>query len=387
MPVTVANVAQRNVPIDIEVIGNVEAYSTVSVKAQVGGQLVKVFFNEGDFVHKGDQLFEIDQRPLQATANQLEANNARDQALLGQAEANLARDSAQLGYLQSQAARYAELFKQGIVSKDQTEQVQANANAFSQAVNADRAAIKSARAQVEASKASLENARVQLSYTSIRSPIDGRTGNLAVKLGNVVVPNSVDLMTINQVQPVYVTFSVPEARLAEIKRYMAQGRIPVYATTQDGQGQADTGVLTFTDNAVDPTTGTIKLKGTFPNPERRLWPGQFVRVVLRLTTQPNGIVVPNQAVQTGQDGQFVFVVKADQTVEMRPVVTGARVEQQIVIAKGLQPGETVVTEGQLRLGPGSKVRLREGRGGEGRPGGGGRPGGERPGGGRCPATD
>ncbi len=219
-------------------------------------------------------------------------------------------------------------------------------------------------------------------------------GNLAVKLGNVVVPNSVDLMTINQVQPVYVTFSVPEARLAEIKRYMAQGKIPVYATTQDGQGQAESGLLTFVDNSVDPTTGTIKLKGTFPNAERRLWPGQFVRVILRLTTQPNGIVVPNQAVQTGQDGQFVFVVKTDQTVEMRPVVTGARVEQQIVIAKGLQPGETVVTEGQLRLGPGSKVRLRDGRGGEGRPGeggrpaGGGRPGGGRPeGGGRRPATD
>jgi multidrug efflux system membrane fusion protein len=376
MPVTVATVAQRDVPIDLEVIGNVEAYSTVTVKAQVGGELVKVYFNEGDYVRKGDQLFEIDRRPLEAALNQAQANQARDLALLGQAEANLARDIAQQEYVQAQAERYAELFKSGISSRDQTEQLRANANAISQAVKADRAAIESARAQIAAGQAAFENTRVQLSYTSIRSPIDGRTGNLIVKQGNIVVLNSMDLMTINQVQPTYVTFSIPEARLPEIKKYMAHGKVPVFAQLQEAQGAKETGVLTFVDNAVDLTTGTIKLKATFPNLERRLWPGQFVRVVVRLAIQQNGIVVPNQAVQTGQEGQFVYVVKADRTVELRPVLVGARVEQDLVIDRGLRPGETVVTEGQLRLAPGSRVQLREGRGG--RPEG-GRPGRGKPG--------
>ncbi len=372
MPVTVATVSQRDVPIDIEVIGNVEAYSTVTVKAQVGGQLVEVHFNEGDYVRKGDLLFEIDRRPLESTLNQAQANLARDEALVGQSEANLARDLAQQEYIHSQAERFAELFKAGISSKDQTEQIRANANAISQAVNADRAAIQSARAQIVAARAAVENAKLQLGYTTIRCPLDGRTGNLTVKRGNILVANATDLMTINQVQPVYVTFAVPESRLPEIKRYMAQGKIAVTAMMQDADAGKETGLLTFVDNAVDLTTGSIKLKATFPNPDRKLWPGQFVRVVLRLTTQPNGIVVPNQAVQTGQDGQYVYVVKSDKTVEMRTVVTGTRVDQDLVINKGLQAGEIVVTEGQLRLGPGSRVQVGEGRGG--RPGGGG-PGG------------
>jgi multidrug efflux system membrane fusion protein len=172
-----------------------------------------------------------------------------------------------------------------------------------------------------------------------------------------------DLMTINQVQPAYVTFSIPEARLPEIKKYMAHGKVPVFAQLQEAQGAKEAGVLTFVDNAVDLTTGTIKLKATFPNAERRLWPGQFVRVVVRLAIQQNGIVVPNQAVQTGQEGQFVYVVNADRTVEQRPVLVGARVEQDLVIDQGLRPGETVVTEGQLRLAPGSRVQLRGDRGG------------------------
>jgi multidrug efflux system membrane fusion protein len=383
MPVTVATVVQRDVPIDLEVIGNVEAYSTVSVKAQVGGELMKVHFNEGAYVHKGDLLFEIDQRTYRAQLDQAEANLARDQALLSQAEANLARDTAQQQYAASQAERYAGLLREGVTSKEQTEQMRANADALGQGVKADRAAIESARAQIVAAKAAQENAQVQLGYTTIRSPIEGRTGDLTVNQGNIVAPNSTELMTINQVQPVYVTFSIPEARLPEIKKYMAQGKLMVSATTQDADARQDTGVLTFVDNTVDLTTGTIKLKGTFPNSDLKLWPGQYVRVVLRLTTQPHGIVVPNQAVQTGQDGQFVFVVKSDQTVEMRPVLVGARVDQDVVIDRGLQPGESVVTEGQLRLVPGSRVQLREGRGGgAGQPGG--RPEGRGPQGGPRP---
>jgi multidrug efflux system membrane fusion protein len=368
VPVTVAKASQKNVPVEIQVIGNVEAYSTITVKAQVGGQLVDVHFHEGDYVKKGDLLFEIDKRPLEAAVNQAVANSARDQASLGQAKANLQRDTAQARYAVAQADRYAELAKGGIISKDQAEQLRANADAVSNAVEADKAAIQSAEAAIGSSKAMVENARVQLGYTEIRSPIDGRTGNLTVKQGNVVTANNMDLMTINQVEPIYVTFAVPESQLPAIKRYMAQGKLPVRAQPQDAQESEETGVLTFVDNTVDTTTGTIKLKGTFSNTDHKLWPGQFVRVTLRLTTQQNAVVVPNEAIQTGQNGSYVYVVKEDHTVESRPVTTGARVEQDMVVDSGLEPGETVVTEGQLRLAPGSKVVIRDGREGGGRNG-------------------
>jgi len=235
-------------------------------------------------------------------------------------------------------------------------------------VKADEAAIESARAAIGASNTTLDNARVQLGFTAIKSPINGRTGNLTVKQGNVVMANNMELMTINQVEPIYVTFAVPESQLPAIKRYMAAGKLPVRVRPQDEQGGEETGVLTFVDNAVDMTTGTIKLKATFPNSDHQLWPGEFVRVILRLTTQANAIVVPNESVQTGQNGSFIYVVKEDRTVESRPVTTGARVDQDMVIESGLEAGETVVTEGQLRLAPGSRVVVRDGRGG--RPGGG-----------------
>jgi multidrug efflux system membrane fusion protein len=376
VPVTVAKATQRDVPVEIQVIGNVEAYATINVKAQVSGQLTEAFFHEGDFVHKGEKLFTIDPRPLEAAYNQALANVSRDEASLGQAQANLARDAAQLKYQQDQAKRYADLFAGGVISKDQSEQLQASADAMAQAVNADKAAIESAKAAIAASRATAENAKVQLSYTNIPSPIDGRTGNLTVKAGNVVTANNMDLMTINQIEPIYVTFSVPEANLPSIKKFMAAGKLVVRARPQDGDvTDEDRGFLTFVDNTVDVTTGTIKLKGTFPNAAHKLWPGQFVRVILMLTTQPNAVVVPNQAIQTGQNGSFVYVVKDDKTVESRPVVTGSRVEQDRVVNEGLENGETVVIEGQLRLAPGSKVVVRDGRGGgEGRGGGRGKRG-------------
>jgi membrane fusion protein, multidrug efflux system len=359
--VVVATVSQRDVPINVDVIGNVEAYSTITVKAQVGGELNKVSFHEGDSVKKDDLLFTIDARPYEAAVSQAQANLARDTAALGQAEANLARDIANEKYAQDQAKRYRGLFDQGVVSREQADQMGSSADALSQTVLADKAAIESAKAQIVASKAAVETATVQLSYTTIRSPIDGRTGNIAVKQGNVVAANTTDLMTITEVSPIYVTFSVPEAQLSEIKRYMGQGALPVHAAPQADSSVKETGVLTFIDNSVDATTGTIKLKGTFQNTTNRLWPGEFVRVTLLLTTRPHATVVPNQAVQTGQDGQFVYVVKQDRTVEMRPVVTGTRVDQELVIDRGLQPGETVVTEGQLRLTPGSHVQVQESR--------------------------
>ena len=221
---TVAVATQKNVPVEVQVIGNVEAYSTISVKAQVTGQLTKVYFHEGDFVKKGDLLFTIDPRPLEAALNQAEANLARDEAALGQAQANLARDAAQAQYAEAQATRYEQLFKQRIISKDQAEQLRANADAMAQAVEADQAAIESAKAAIGASRAAVENAQVQLGYTTIRSPIDGRTGNLTVKQGNVVTANNMELVTINQVEPIYVTFSVPEAQLPAIKNVHGAGQ-------------------------------------------------------------------------------------------------------------------------------------------------------------------
>jgi multidrug efflux system membrane fusion protein len=369
VPVVVAKVAQKNVPIEVAVVGNVEAYSTITVIPQVGGALTEVYFHEGDYVKKDAKLFTIDPRPLEAQLAQLEANLSRDRALLGQAQANLARDTASEVYARSQAQDYTKLFDQGITSKQQMDQLKSSADSLTQSLLADKAAIESARAQIKADEAGIDNAKVQVSYTTIVSPIDGRTGNLMVKRGNVVSANQTNLITITQVEPIYVTFSVPEATLADVKRYMAQGKLPVTVKPQDGAAVQDRGDLTFVDNTVDMTTGTIKLKGTFPNTDRRLWPGQFVNVVLRLTTRPNALVVPNQAVQSGQDGPFVFLVKEDRTVAVRPVVTGPRVDQDLVIESGLEEGETVVTEGQLRLAPGTRVQMRDSGGG--RPGGGG----------------
>jgi len=297
----------------------------------------------------------VDPRPLKAQLDQMLATLAKNNAQLRQAEANLARDIAQEQYAQAQANRYAKLMQEGVISREQSEQTRTNADAVAQAVSADRAAIESAKAEIVATQATVENYRVQLGYTEIRSPIDGRTGNIMVKQGNVVNANTMDLMTINQVEPIYVTFAVPEAQLRDVKKYMATGKLTVTVIPQEDETGKEVGTLTFVDNAVDPATGTIKLKATFPNNDHKLWPGQFVRVTLRLTTQVNALVVPNQAVQTGQDGEFVFVVKEDRTVESRPVTTSVRIDQDMVVNKGLEFGETVVTEGQLRLSPGARV--------------------------------
>lgn len=367
VPVSVARVVQKDVPLDIQVIGNAEAYSTVTIRSQVTGQLTHVFFSEGSYVRKNDLLFTLDRRPFEAQLNQAEANLQKDEAQLSQAEANLSRDIARQKYLQAQAARFGRLYQEGIASKDQSEQMQADADAGTQTVNADGALIRSAQAAAVASRAAVATARIQLGYTTIRSPIEGRTGNMPVKEGNLVTANVTDLMTINQVQPIYISFSVPEAHLPAIKEFSARGKLPVMALPQEGATVHETGDLTFVDNTVDAATGTIRLKGTFPNPSRKLWPGQFVRVVLRLTTQANSLVVPNQALQTGQEGTFVYLVKPDRTVEARPVVTGARMEQEIVVEKGLSAGDTVVTEGHLRLAPGTRVQIR-GEGGRSKKG-------------------
>jgi multidrug efflux system membrane fusion protein len=370
-------VTEKDVPVDLAAIGNVEAYATISIRSQVTGLLTELAFREGDLVKQGQQLFTLDRRPFEAALAQAEANLLRDKALLAQAEAQLTRDAASAEYQQLSAERLGQLNERGIISKDQADQTRSQADATKAVVNADRASIESARAQLVAQEAAVENARVSLGYTKIVAPVDGQTGALSVKVGSLVTANQTELTTVARVQPVYVTFSVPAVHLATIKGHMTNGKLPVTATPQDTEAQPASGVLSFVDNAVDMTTDTIKLKATFDNPDRRLWPGQFARVSLRLAVLPHATVVPAQAVQTGQDGQYVFVVKDDSTVEQRTVVQGQRVADDIVVTKGLKAGETVVTEGQLRLEPGSRVTTdlaapprggAGGRGGRGRGG-------------------
>lgn len=359
-PVSVTNVVQRTAPIDVQIIGNVEAYETISVKSQIGGILERVAIREGDFVSAGDLLFLIDARPYEAAVKQAEANLAHDKAALTLAEANLRRDIAQENFSRAQAKRYDHLFEKSVVSKQEAELYETDADTKHETVLADQAAIETAKAAVAADEAMLDSARVQLSYTRISSPIDGRTGNLNVKQGNVVKANDIELITINRLEPIYVTFAVPEDRLAEVRQQMAEGRkLAVMANPGSSEDTGwETGELTFIDNMVDPTTGAIKMKGTFANKDRKLWPGKFVRVILRLGMIENALLVPTQAVQTGQDGDYVFVVKANMTVESRPVVAGVRVDANQVIEKGLSVGETVVTEGHVRLVSGTRVRIR-----------------------------
>jgi multidrug efflux system membrane fusion protein len=381
VPVVLGKVVQKDVPVDITSIGNVEAFSTIGVRAQITGTLTEVKFQEGDFVKKGDVLFRIDPRSFQAAVDQANANLTRDEALQAQSEAQLARDIASAEYVKAQADRTMELVSRGILSKDQGDQATSAADAAKAAVNADRAAVSSAKAQLVAQQAAIDSAKLQLEYSTIVSPIDGRTGDLALKAGNLVSANSTELVTITQLDPIYVTFSLPAVNLPEIKKHMTGSKLAVTATPQTSAGHSTNGALSFVDNAVDPATDTIKLKATFANADHTLWPGQFARVSLRLTTLQNATVVPSQAVQTGQDGQFVFVVREDQTVEQRPVTIGQTAADDVVITNGLTPGETVVTEGQLRLEPGTRVTRADPNTGEAAPGNGGRGRGGRAGGG------
>jgi len=330
IPVTVAKVEQKAMPMQIRAIGTVQPISTVAVRALVGGQLTRVYFREGDDVRRGQALFTIDPRPYAAA--------------MAQATANLARDQANDRNAQSEAARYADLVKKDYVTKEEYEKITSGAEAAKAVVAADRAAV--------------ENARLQLAYCNITSPIDGRTGSLMVHAGNIVHANDTNpLVVINQVTPVYVQFAIPETQLGDFR---ARGgiNVPVSAAPQKGGAAIGAGRLTFIDNAVDSTTGTITLKALFPNQNRALWPGQFVTVAVTLQERPDAVVVPSQAVQTGQRGQYVYVVKEDRSVEMRPVRVADSVDQQSIIESGVNPGETVVTDGQLRLTPKSHVDVK-----------------------------
>jgi multidrug efflux system membrane fusion protein len=358
LPVEVGTVVRKTVPVQLRVIGNVQAYSTVTVKSRVAGQIMRVYFKEGDDVKEGELLFMIDPRPFEAALKQAEANLERDLAQVKQAEANLERDRAQERNAEAEANRYKLLFERGVVARQQYDKFRTDWEALVSTVQADRAAKANAEAAVLADRAAIENAKLQLSYCSIHSPMDGRTGSLLVQEGNIIKENDVSLVVINQITPIYVSFFVPEQYLGEIKKYRRAGNLKVEAIVPNNEGSTYQGFISFIDNAVDTATGTIKLKGTFTNKERRLWPGQFTNVVLTLTTELNAIVVPSQTIQTGQEGQYVFVVKQDLTVESRSVVVGRTTDGETVIVKGLTPDEKVVTDGQLRLYPGVKVEIK-----------------------------
>ncbi len=331
VPVTIGVVVEKEMPLDVNVVGTVEAFSTVAVRAQVTGELKAVNFKQGDDVREGQVLFTLDHRPLEAA--------------LHQAEANLARDTAQAANAKVIAQRMDDLVERGVGTREQRDTARTTAAALDAVVGANRAAV--------------ENASVQLQYATIRAPIAGRTGALMVHAGNLVRANDqLPLVVINQVSPIYVSFGVPEALLPDLRRYMAMRELDVEALPPNEAIAPATGRITFVDNQVDQTTGTIRIKATFPNSNRRLWPGQFVNVRVRLATDARALVVPSVAVQAGPEGQYVYVVKDGKTVEMRPVEVARTAGSETVLKQGVKPGETVVTDGQLRLVPGSRITIR-----------------------------
>jgi multidrug efflux system membrane fusion protein len=331
VPVALAQAVRKAMPLELSAIGTVEASSSVAVRSQITGALTAVNFKEGDDVVEGQVLFRLDRRPLEAA--------------LKQAEANLERDRAQAANASAQAQRSRELASRGIATREQVETTTTTAAALEATVGADRAAV--------------ENASIQLQYATIVAPISGRTGELMVHPGNLVRANDqTPLVVINQVTPVQVAFGVPERQLGVLKKHLAQGSLRVEARLPGDTEAPVVGRIAFVDNAVDPTTGMIQIKGTFPNADRRLWPGQFVNVVTLLATDPNAVVVPSVAIQVGQQGSYVFIVKPDQTVDLRPVVVARTSGTESVVEQGIQEGETVVTDGQLRLVPGSRIAER-----------------------------
>jgi len=333
VPVMAQNAVSMDVPVTLSAIGTVEAYNTVSITARVGGQLLRVEFGEGQDVAAGDVLFQIDPDPYQAALEQAQANLERDKAKQANAEADL--------------ARYTDLVKKDYVTKEEYDAIVSTAAAAKATVDADDAAVRSAR--------------LNLDYCTIRSPIAGRTGNLIVKQGNIIAANGAEpLVTINQIVPIYASFTIPEEQLPDVRRYSQRGPLAVRAYPPADSANAYEGKLTFIDNGVDERTGTILLKATFPNVNRALWPGQFVRVALVLTRQHAATVVPSAAVQRSQQGDYLYVVRPDSTVDLRSVVQGTKLDDKVVIMSGVQAGEKVVTDGQLRLMPGSKVTIKTG---------------------------
>jgi multidrug efflux system membrane fusion protein len=334
VPVTVATVEEKTVPVQLQAIGNVESLSTIAIKSRVTGELKQVHFREGQDVEQGALLFTLDPDPFDAELKRTQATLLKDMALAKKAEEDL--------------RRYSELIKKEYVSQEQFDQATTNLAALN--------------AQIKADQAAVEAARLQVGYCYIRAPITGRTGSLLAFKGNMIKANddNKNMVVINQIQPIYCSFALPEQNLADLKKYSAAGKIKVKAIIGKDQNHPEEGVVSFIDNTVDKATGTITVKGIFANKEKRLWPGQFIKIKLDLTTRTNTLLLPSQAIQTGLDGQYVFVVKADQKAETRPVVIGQSLDGQTVIEKGVKAGEVVVTDGQFLLVSGTKVQIKKG---------------------------
>lgn len=331
VPVSVASVTQQSLAFRLAAIGNVEAFSTVALKARVDGQIIEVGFKEGQEVRKGQVLFKIDPRPFETA--------------LRQAEANFLRDTAQKDQARSQERRYEELLQKNFVSKEAYAQIRTNA--------------ETTEAVAQASRAAVDNARLNLEYCTIQAPIEGFVGKIQIQIGNLVKANDVNsLLVINQVHPIYVNFSIPEQKLPEVRGHMKKGTLPVDVLAAGSANAAPSGKLVFVDNAVDPSTGTIRLRAEFPNSDNLLWPGQFVNLSLKLYEQKDALLIPAQSVQTGPQGQYVFVVKPDMTTEVRKVSIQRTEGDNAVVETGLTRGEQVVIRGQLRIAPGAKVTIR-----------------------------
>jgi multidrug efflux system membrane fusion protein len=382
-PVTVTAAVMQDVPIYLDAIGKTVAREVVSIQPQVSGRITQIHFTDGANVRKGDMLFTIDTRPFEAALRQAQANVSRDIALKKQAEANLAKDIAQQEYGEVEAKRYRQLVEQGVVSREQYDQVQSNANSLRASVEADRATVHSADEAIKADKEAVESAKVQLSYCYIRSPIDGRAGQRLVDVGNVVNPGGSGngnsnsgsggsgsgnaLLVIERLDPIYADFTISQADLANVQQQMRAGTLKTEVHLPDSEDSV-TGQLTFLDNAVQNTTGQVGLRATVPNEGHRFWPGRFVNIRLVLSTVRGAVLIPATAPQMSAKGSYVYVVKQDSTAEQRPVSLGQRQGDLVVVEKGVEPGESVVTNGQVGVTPGGKVRIEQQPGQPGQPG-------------------
>jgi membrane fusion protein, multidrug efflux system len=359
-PVTVATAVAQDVPVYLDQIGKCVAREVVEIRPQVSGRIMNIHFADGADLKKDDLLFTVDPRPFQASLHQAEANLAKDMALKRQAEAALARDKAQAKLGEAQARRYAQLNRQGVVSNEQSDQMQTNAEALNATVAADEATVRNAEEAIKADEASIENAKLQLSYCFIRSPIDGRAGQRLVDVGNLAAPAAgTPLLVIQRLDPIYADFTISQNDLSAVQRNMSQGALKAEVRLPGEADKPVVGNLTFVDNEVKGTTGTVNLRATITNGDRRFWPGRFVNVRLVLSALRGAILLPATAPQMSAKGQFVYVVKGDSTAEMRPVTVGQRQGDMVVIEKGITPGEKVVVNGQLGVTPGGKVLVEQ----------------------------
>ena len=379
-PVSVSTAIMQDVPTYLDAIGKTVAREVVSIQPQVSGRITKIHFTDGANVKKGDMLFTIDTRPFEANLRQAQANVSKDLALKKQAEANLAKDIAQAKWGEVQVRRYGELVASGVVAREQYEQLRANADSLNATVEADRAAVHSADEVIKVDAAAVESAKVQLSYCYIRSPIDGRAGQRLVDIGNVVNPggnsggnasstssgsgtsgNGNSLLVIERLDPIYADFTISQNDMANVQQQMREGRLKTEVRLPDSEDSV-TGQLTFLDNAVQNTTGQVSLRATIPNDGHRFWPGRFVNIRLVLSTIHGAVLVPAAAPQMSAKGSYVYVVKQDSTAEQRQVSLGQRQGDLVVVEKGVEPGERVITNGQVGVTPGGKVRIEEPRG-------------------------